>query len=149
MRRIDEYDAVIVRSRKWIAPGEWVQHSEKFRGPVRMTLDGECLLVEDLRHGRVYGLSEVKRVTARELALDRTAIVLTTAAVAGVLAGWATWVLTRCGDDQSDMHPSGCVLGLMLASGGAGAATLAITMPLTHSLGTPQTRPITRSALRP
>ena len=136
LRKIEEYDAVIVRSRRWVSPDRWVERSDKFREPVRVALDGECLLVEDLRHGRVYSLSEVKRVTARELALDRTAIVLTTAAVAGVLAGWATWSLTRCGDDPSDTQPSGCVLGLMLASGGAAGATLVITMPLTRPLGT-------------
>jgi len=137
-RAIEDYDSIIVRSRTGCAlETPCVEQKEQFAAPVRAQVQGVKLVVSDETRTQAFDLGNIDRVTVRELALDRTAIIVSATAGATILTGIGAYYALGLQDDSN----VGKASLFLLATGAALSLTLVFTIKSTKKLGVEVERP--------
>jgi hypothetical protein len=142
-RQLDTFDALIVEARECAEPS-CPERVMKFLPPLRIDQRENAVRVIAANREQLFERGRIERMTVRELAPGRTAIVAGVAIGLGIAAGYLTyWAAGGCDESSNDDGDSGSGFGCagfffaVPAAGAAGSLSLLVTLPLTKPLGTP------------
>lgn len=138
-RELDGFDAVIVRGRACSEP-RCRKEEVKFLPPLLIEQRGETLRFMATNDERTFEHGSIERVTVRELAPGRTAVVGGVAIGVGLALGYLAYrAVGGCEEPSTNEGEGGYGCGGFyvgaLTAGAAGSLTLLVTLPLTKPLG--------------